>query len=58
MSVPVKLSDIPGDPGIQLPYQEFPPYYLAPNPTGVFPLDVEAGWVWVSLSSLPVVDPL
>ena len=25
-----KLSDIPGDPGSQLPYQEFPPYYLHP----------------------------
>ena len=24
------LSDVPGDPGSQLPYQEFPPYYLAP----------------------------
>ena len=24
------LSDIPGDPGSQFPYQEFPPYYLAP----------------------------
>ena len=24
------LSDIPGDPGSQLPYQEFSPYYLAP----------------------------
>ena len=22
------MSDIPGDPGSQLPYQEFPPYYL------------------------------
>ena len=25
------LSDIPGDPGSQLPYQEFPPYYLDPT---------------------------
>ena len=25
-----QLSDVPGDPGSQLPYQEFPPYYLAP----------------------------
>ena len=24
------VSDIPGDPGSQLPYQEFSPYYLAP----------------------------
>ena len=24
------LSDTPGDPGSQLPYQEFPSYYLAP----------------------------
>ena len=24
------LSDIPGDPGSQLPYQDFPPYYLHP----------------------------
>ena len=24
------VSDIPGDPGSQLPYQEFPLYYLAP----------------------------
>merc|ERR1712023_182294 len=25
-----ELSDIPGDPGSQLPYQEFSPYYLNP----------------------------
>jgi hypothetical protein len=25
-----RVSDIPGDPGSQLPYQEFSPYYLAP----------------------------
>jgi hypothetical protein len=24
------MSDIPGDPGSQLPYQEFSPYHLAP----------------------------
>ena len=24
------MSDVPGDPGSQLPYQEFSPYYLAP----------------------------
>ena len=24
------MPDIPGDPGSQLPYQEFPPYNLAP----------------------------
>ena len=30
VSQSVGLSDVPGDPGSQLPYQEFSPYYLAP----------------------------
>ena len=36
------MSDVPGDPGSQLPYQEFPPYYLAPIWLG-FPLEIQLG---------------
>ena len=36
------MSDVPGDPGSQLPYQEFSPYYLAPIWLG-FPLEIQLG---------------
>ena len=40
------LPDIPGDTGSQLPYQEFPPYYLAPirSNTWCFPIGDPGGF--------------
>ena len=37
------MPDIPGGPGSQLPYQEFPPLLPVSYPTGVFPLERQVG---------------
>ena len=46
----VVLSDIPGDPGSQLPYQEFSPYYLDPIRLVVF-LELELFSLEIQLGS-------
>ena len=48
----LSLSDIPRDPGIQLPYQEFSPYYLAPILLA-FSIS-RSRWIGVELPSLSI----
>ena len=55
----LRVSDIPGDPGSQLPYKEFSPYYLAPILLA-FPISlrqVVSGFLPFA-SSLPFSRPL
>ena len=44
--------DIPGDPGSQLPYQEFPPLLPSPYLIGISHFPIQVDWGWSALTSL------
>jgi len=52
------MSDITGEPGSQLPYQEFSPYYLAPIGLEFSISLIQVDWDWSAIPLLSLLSPL